>query len=1064
MTAKPPAPAQPLAARAGAAPPPRLRSVLYTPGDRGDRLEKALRDGAADLVLADLEDAVAPDRKGEARRQVAAAFAAAPRGGPGLRGVRINAWPGRLADEDLAAVVALRPDVIAVPKCEDPKAIDRQVQAPIELGSRDFDEALGKEGEAQFWEVQKASSVAGTKYPQLVASEGGTWEVRRNASDMTVRLVPLIHGDKVKPTGTTLGSTAIPPETAKNLYALLEGGARTITNIPADMIARMFREGLFGNHSRWSRWLRKTFTELDSDTGIQALDAALQGRRTKNTETFVAPILDYSKTLPKELHRDLAIALQNGTDLAGHEKLTQAIRKAFDAVGQRLVDEGMMAQATFDAHKGRYFPWANWTKGPGWQSRAVTPEGLVKMSGPQPVNLLDARSVASAASRLRARDSFKSIEEAEKHGLDISSHPVRDAVEALVVEQRAADLLQYFREIRDMGLAHKRRLVLPTGPLDEALPRDTDGNPLGYTQIPDEPVNSVFRAGGMKQPNGKTFGALAGHWVHDSVWSQLESYIDHRGEAGAIFDMLHTMTRKNVTVLRAGGHITQRLGNPLIAVADGIPWLKLNTTKQWGKAGVENRVGDLPKGLTVLVNGKEVAPTRANLLEAGVLQGHGEGARPGEVVQGKYRGLGQGGPSDALAKGLNAVEGKIPGADILERAYGRSDEVHRAGMYLYHRSIGADHAEAMSHVTRWYQMSNVPRGIKSAARWVSFFRFQYKMLANSKAILRETPYTFAKVGAAFAAARMMHRALLGMSDEEYEKALKAAVPGEGFAGFVKRTFTLPWITSGGRPGFWSTYNVLPQQSIFQGLVPTPAEDRSGGGFAGYLHKVGTYALGASNTVFKPIYEATSGTDTWSGGSVWKKQGITGESSQVERLAAMGRIFGATCAPGYMAGGVGVLDSTGLFGSAGLGGSRRPDSSGNFPSVFDKASEALGVTPKHPDYVAAKSAEQRESLDDNPDIYNEDGSYRVRHGVAKPEAKEARKAINAYSGGNGSLAEARGHRALAWLREGDKEHAAREIGSDSGRFRAMLEALSDADAEELRQLARYHDVVPARSSR
>lgn len=104
---------------------PRLRSVLYTPGDRGDRLEKALREQAADLVLGDLEDAVAPDRKAEARRQVAAAFKAAPppAAGRGLRGVRINAWPGQLANDDLAAVLPLRPDVVAVPKCEDPKAL-----------------------------------------------------------------------------------------------------------------------------------------------------------------------------------------------------------------------------------------------------------------------------------------------------------------------------------------------------------------------------------------------------------------------------------------------------------------------------------------------------------------------------------------------------------------------------------------------------------------------------------------------------------------------------------------------------------------------------------------------------------------------------------------------------------------------------------------------------------------------------------------------------------------------------------------------------------------------------
>jgi citrate lyase subunit beta/citryl-CoA lyase len=100
----------------------RLRSVLYTPGDRGDRLEKALREGAADLVIADLEDAVAPARKEDARRAIAAAFAAAPER-KGLRGVRINAWPGPAAEADLAAVLPARPDVVAVPKCEDPKAL-----------------------------------------------------------------------------------------------------------------------------------------------------------------------------------------------------------------------------------------------------------------------------------------------------------------------------------------------------------------------------------------------------------------------------------------------------------------------------------------------------------------------------------------------------------------------------------------------------------------------------------------------------------------------------------------------------------------------------------------------------------------------------------------------------------------------------------------------------------------------------------------------------------------------------------------------------------------------------
>jgi citrate lyase subunit beta/citryl-CoA lyase len=55
----------------------RLRSLLFVPGDRPDRMEKALGLGADALIL-DLEDAVAPSAKPEARRQVAAFVAAHP--------------------------------------------------------------------------------------------------------------------------------------------------------------------------------------------------------------------------------------------------------------------------------------------------------------------------------------------------------------------------------------------------------------------------------------------------------------------------------------------------------------------------------------------------------------------------------------------------------------------------------------------------------------------------------------------------------------------------------------------------------------------------------------------------------------------------------------------------------------------------------------------------------------------------------------------------------------------------------------------------------------------------
>ncbi|MEV0330794.1 CoA ester lyase [Micromonospora echinospora] len=56
--------------------PPVARSYLYVPGDREELLRKAAGRGADALVL-DLEDAVTPARKDEARRSVAAALAGA---------------------------------------------------------------------------------------------------------------------------------------------------------------------------------------------------------------------------------------------------------------------------------------------------------------------------------------------------------------------------------------------------------------------------------------------------------------------------------------------------------------------------------------------------------------------------------------------------------------------------------------------------------------------------------------------------------------------------------------------------------------------------------------------------------------------------------------------------------------------------------------------------------------------------------------------------------------------------------------------------------------------------
>lgn len=92
----------------------RLRSLLFVPGDRPERFAKAAASGA-DAVLLDLEDSVSLSQKARARAAVAEALHA-PR--QTLLFVRINPLTSPLCHNDLAAVVAARPDGLVLPKAQ----------------------------------------------------------------------------------------------------------------------------------------------------------------------------------------------------------------------------------------------------------------------------------------------------------------------------------------------------------------------------------------------------------------------------------------------------------------------------------------------------------------------------------------------------------------------------------------------------------------------------------------------------------------------------------------------------------------------------------------------------------------------------------------------------------------------------------------------------------------------------------------------------------------------------------------------------------------------------------
>lgn len=96
------------------------RTGLYVPGDRPDRFASAEESGA-DLVVFDLEDAVAPAHKVTAREAVVAWLQGERRGSAAVQ-VRVNAAD----DDDLRAVGGLAPGIgIRLPKVEGAGDVDR---------------------------------------------------------------------------------------------------------------------------------------------------------------------------------------------------------------------------------------------------------------------------------------------------------------------------------------------------------------------------------------------------------------------------------------------------------------------------------------------------------------------------------------------------------------------------------------------------------------------------------------------------------------------------------------------------------------------------------------------------------------------------------------------------------------------------------------------------------------------------------------------------------------------------------------------------------------------------
>jgi len=103
------------------------RSVLFMPGSNARALDKA-RTLPADTLVLDLEDAVAPDAKAQARAQVLAAVRAGDYGRREIV-VRVNALGTPWGRDDLAAATEAGADAVLLPKVESAETVAATIAA-----------------------------------------------------------------------------------------------------------------------------------------------------------------------------------------------------------------------------------------------------------------------------------------------------------------------------------------------------------------------------------------------------------------------------------------------------------------------------------------------------------------------------------------------------------------------------------------------------------------------------------------------------------------------------------------------------------------------------------------------------------------------------------------------------------------------------------------------------------------------------------------------------------------------------------------------------------------------
>ena len=165
------------------APHPR-RSVLYMPASNPRALAKA-RTLAADAIIVDLEDSVAPDQKPAARRLAVETIKAGGFGGREIV-LRINGPHSPWGADDLEAAVAAAPDAVLLPKVDGPGTVMVAARALAEMGAPES---------TRVWAMMET--------PMAILSAGS---IAATAADPDSRLEVLVMGlnDLVKETRARL--------------------------------------------------------------------------------------------------------------------------------------------------------------------------------------------------------------------------------------------------------------------------------------------------------------------------------------------------------------------------------------------------------------------------------------------------------------------------------------------------------------------------------------------------------------------------------------------------------------------------------------------------------------------------------------------------------------------------------------------------------------------------------------------------------------------------------------------------------------------------------------------